>query len=176
MIEFLMFILLAIFVGYLHYKIYKLENPEPPVLKYSLDDGVEELYEVFPHVGSAYSSGFDVKSTENVIIAPGQRYTVGTGIRFEIPEGYEIQARPRSGLAAKQGLTVLNTPGTIDEDYRGEVKIILHNTDRNEYMVSRGDRIAQLVLAKRTPLTIFEQVSEVNETIRGEGGFGSSGK
>jgi dUTP pyrophosphatase len=153
-----------------------------PTLEYKMESGIEEMYNkngefIFPHVGSIQSSGFDVMAAESVLLKPGQRRAIGTGLSFKIPEGYEIQVRPRSGLALKHGITVLNTPGTIDEDYRGEVKIILYNSDQNDYTVKRGDRIAQLVLAKRTPITIFEKVDEVNvaETTRQDNGFGSSG-
>jgi dUTP pyrophosphatase len=99
---------------------------------------------------------------------------IPTGLSFAIPEGYEIQVRPRSGLAAKNGVTVLNTPGTIDSDYRGEVKVILINHGKDAFTVNNGDRIAQLIVA---PVTqgIFEKTDELDSTERGEGGFGSTG-
>ncbi|MCZ8316781.1 dUTP diphosphatase [Phreatobacter sp.] len=107
-------------------------------------------------------------------LAPGERSAVATGLEMAIPRGYEGQVRPRSGLALKQGLTVLNAPGTIDSDYRGEVKVILVNLGREAVTIRRGDRIAQLVVA---PITIphIQLVEELNETKRGMGGFGSTG-
>ena len=105
---------------------------------------------------------------------PGARALIPTGMFTAIPEGYEIQVRPRSGLAAKNGITVLNTPGTIDSDYRGEVKVILINLGKDAFAVNNGDRIAQLIVA---PVTqgVFEQTSELDSTERGAGGFGSTG-
>jgi dUTP pyrophosphatase len=110
-----------------------------------------------------------------MIIKKGERAMIPTGLFFSIPEGYEIQVRPRSGLAAKNGVTVLNTPGTIDSDYRGEVKVILVNLGNEDFEVKNGERIAQIVVA---PVTIgsFEQVTALDETERGAGGFGSTGK
>ncbi len=112
--------------------------------------------------------------SEPVTIAPGERTLVPTGLCFSIPEGYEIQVRPRSGLAAKNGVTCLNTPGTIDSDYRGEVKVILINLGSVPFVVNNGDRIAQLVVA---PVTqgVFTAVEKLDETERGAGGFGSTG-
>ena len=108
-------------------------------------------------------------------IPAGRSAMVPTGLFFEIPEGYEVQVRPRSGLAAKNGITVLNTPGTIDSDYRGEIKVILINLGGEDFIVNNGDRIAQIVAA---PVTtgIFELVDSLDETERGSGGFGSTGK
>lgn len=113
--------------------------------------------------------------SEPVIIKKGERVMIPTGLFFSIPEGYEIQVRPRSGLAAKNGVTVLNTPGTIDSDYRGEVKVILVNLGNEDFEVKNGNRIAQIVVA---PVTIgmFEQVTALDATERGAGGFGSTGK
>ncbi len=123
------------------------------------------------------SSGSDVVAAvdDRVVLRPGERALIPTGFCFEIPEGYEIQVRPRSGLAYKHGITVLNAPGTIDSDYRGEVKIILGNMGRTPYSVRRGDRIAQLVPARVASEVTFEEVAQLNETERGDGGFGSSG-
>jgi dUTP pyrophosphatase len=148
-----------------------------PVLKYAADDGIMTMYETFPIVGSIHSSGFDVMAAETVLLKPGQRRAIGTGISFEIPEGFEIQVRSRSGLAVKHGIMVFNSPGTVDQDYRGEVKVILFNADQNEFTVSRGDKIAQLVLARRVTTPVFTRVSDVNvtETERQDKGFGSSG-
>lgn|SRR5574344_491914 len=111
---------------------------------------------------------------QKVEIAPGKSAVIPTGLCFEIPMGYEMQVRPRSGLAAKNGVTVLNTPGTIDSDYRGELKVILVNFGENVFTVNNGDRIAQLVVA---PVTqgVFLQSDELSETERGSGGFGSTG-
>ena len=109
-----------------------------------------------------------------VILAPGERTLIPTGLSFEIPLGYEIQARPRSGLAIKKGLTLLNTPGTIDADYRGEVKIIVANLGQEHIEIADQDRIAQLVVAPVLQAH-FELVTELSETARGAGGFGSTG-
>lgn len=123
------------------------------------------------------SSGSDVVAAVEgeVVLQPGDRALIPTGFCFEIPQGYEIQVRPRSGLAYKHGITVVNAPGTIDSDYRGEVKIILGNMGREPYSIHRGDRIAQLVPARVATDVTFEEVAELSETLRGDGGFGSSG-
>lgn len=130
-----------------------------------------------PTYQSPGASGFDVRAqlTSTVTLKPGERGMIPTGLTFEIPVGFEIQARPRSGWAAKQGLTVLNTPGTIDADYRGEVKIILINLGSEDIVIQDQDRCAQLVVAP-VILANFELVSELSETDRGAGGFGSTGK
>ncbi|MFB0612428.1 dUTP diphosphatase [Aurantiacibacter poecillastricola] len=120
------------------------------------------------------AAGMDVVSAENVILRPGSRHAVATGFALAIPMGYEIQVRPRSGLALKHGITVPNTPGTIDSDYRGEVKVILINHSDDNFPIQRGDRIAQLVLAPVT-LAQWDEVDELDNTARGEGGFGSTG-
>lgn len=120
------------------------------------------------------AAGMDVLAAEDVVLAPGERHAVATGLAVAIPPGYEIQVRPRSGLALKYGISVPNTPGTIDSDYRGEVKVILINHGSEPFDVRRGDRIAQLVLAPVTRAT-WLKVDELNETVRGEGGFGSTG-
>ena len=111
---------------------------------------------------------------ENVLLKKGQRTIIPTGLFFEIPQGYEIQVRPRSGLAAKNGVTVLNTPGTIDSDYRGELKVILINLGDEDFEIKSGDRIAQIIVA---PVTIgnFIQTDSISVTERGSGGFGSTG-
>ncbi len=123
------------------------------------------------------ASGCDVSAciAESLTVAPGQRLAVPTGLAFELPEGYEIQVRPRSGLALKQGLTVLNAPGTIDSDYRGELKVILVNLGQESVTINSGDRIAQLVLAEviRMQVTVVEILGD---SARGENGFGSTGK
>jgi dUTP pyrophosphatase len=112
--------------------------------------------------------------SEELVIAPGARALVPCGFAMALPEGYEAQVRPRSGLAAKHGVTVLNAPGTIDADYRGEVKVILINHGEAPFAVRRGDRIAQLVVAPVTAFA-FSEVAELDETERGAGGFGSTG-
>lgn len=129
-----------------------------------------------PAYQTALASGFDVRAQieEPMMLHPGERALVSTGLSFEIPAGFEIQARPRSGLAAKQGITVLNTPGTIDADYRGEVKIILINLGKEPVEIRPQDRIAQLVLCPVVQAE-FELVDALTESDRGAGGFGSTG-
>lgn len=144
---------------------------EVPVLVKRLPHG-EGLS--LPAYATSGAAGMDVVSAEDVTIAPGGRHAVATGLSVAIPHGYEIQVRPRSGLALKHGITVPNTPGTIDSDYRGEVKVILINHGAEPFAILRGDRVAQLVLA---PVTRggWVEVEELDETARGEGGFGSTG-
>ncbi len=131
-----------------------------------------------PKYETSGSAGMDLRAylPEGVVtIAPMCRAIVPTGLFMEIPEGYEGQVRPRSGLAAKNGITVLNTPGTIDSDYRGELKVILINLSDKDFVINSGDRIAQIVFAKCEQLQCF-QVESLSETQRGEGGFGHTGK
>lgn len=109
-----------------------------------------------------------------ITLLPGEFRMIPTGIQLEIPVGYEVQVRPRSGLAAKHGITVLNSPGTIDSDYRGEIKVILINHGKEEFIINSGDRIAQLVAA-RVEQALFQLSDELNDSERGEGGFGSTG-
>jgi len=127
-----------------------------------------------PAYATEGSAGMDVVSAQDVTIAPGARHPVATGLSVAIPQGYEIQVRPRSGLAFKHGITVPNTPGTIDSDYRGELKVLLINHGPEDFAIARGDRVAQLVVA---PVTqgIWEEVDELDATERGAGGFGSTG-
>ncbi|MXO59067.1 dUTP diphosphatase [Altererythrobacter salegens] len=120
------------------------------------------------------AAGMDVLSAEDVEIAPGARHAVATGLAMAIAPGYEIQVRPRSGLALKHGISVPNTPGTIDSDYRGELKVILINHGAEPFAIARGDRVAQLVLAPVT-LAAWDEVEELDDTARGTGGFGSTG-
>lgn len=120
------------------------------------------------------AAGMDVVAAEALTLAPGARHAVATGFAMAIPEGYEVQVRPRSGLALKHGVTCLNTPGTIDSDYRGEVKVILANLGSEPFPIARGDRIAQLVPAPVQRATLSE-VDSLDETVRGAGGFGSTG-
>ncbi len=131
-----------------------------------------------PSYQTALAAGFDlmaaVAANAPVIIAPGARALVPTGIAIALPEGFEAQVRPRSGLALKQGLTVLNTPGTIDADYRGEIQVILINHGNESVEIARGMRIAQMVVATVTRATFLEVIS-LDETSRGIGGFGSTG-
>lgn len=127
-----------------------------------------------PSYATPGAAGMDVVAAEDLDLAPGQRHAVATGFRVAIPEGYEIQVRPRSGLAFKHGITVPNTPGTIDSDYRGELKVLLINHGTEFFAIRRGERIAQLVPAAVT-LASFEEVGELCETERGAGGFGSTG-
>ena len=127
-----------------------------------------------PAYATAGAAGMDVVSAEDVTLAPGARHAVATGLSMAIPHGYEIQVRPRSGLALKHGITVPNTPGTIDSDYRGELKVILINLGAEPFVIQRGDRVAQLVLAPVVQAA-WEEVAELDSTERGEGGFGSTG-
>jgi dUTP pyrophosphatase len=121
------------------------------------------------------AAGMDVVAAEELTLAPGARHAVATGFAMAIPEGYEVQVRPRSGLALKHGVTCLNTPGTIDSDYRGEVKVILANLGHEPFAVKRGERIAQLVPAPVLRAD-FHEVEELDDTERGHGGFGSTGR
>jgi dUTP pyrophosphatase len=129
-----------------------------------------------PEYSSSHAAGADLRAnlSENLRIAPGERVLVPTGVRCAIPPGYEGQVRPRSGLAWKHGVTVANAPGTIDPDYRGEVKVILVNLGDDDFVIRRGDRIAQLVIAP-TVTAEFEYQEELSESTRGGGGFGSTG-
>ncbi len=127
-----------------------------------------------PSYATPGAAGMDVVAAEDFDLGPGERHAVATGYKMAIPEGYEIQVRPRSGLAFKHGISVPNTPGTIDSDYRGELKILLINHGSEPFAVRRGERIAQLVPAAVT-LAAFDEVDELCETERGVGGFGSTG-
>jgi len=127
-----------------------------------------------PAYATEGAAGMDVLAAEDVTLAPGQRHAVATGLALAIPQGYEIQVRPRSGLALKHGITVPNTPGTIDSDYRGELKVILINHGAEQFAIARGDRVAQLVLAPVTQAA-WEEVEALDATERGAGGFGSTG-
>lgn len=120
------------------------------------------------------AAGMDVVAAESLVLAAGARHAVATGFAFAIPNGYEVQVRPRSGLALKHGVTCLNTPGTIDSDYRGEVKVILANLGSAPFVIERGDRIAQLVAAP-VQRAAFDEVYDLDNTVRGSGGFGSTG-
>lgn len=128
-----------------------------------------------PAYATAGAAGMDVVAAEELTLAPGARAAVATGFALAIPEGYEVQVRPRSGLALKHGITCLNTPGTIDHDYRGEVKVILANLGTEPFAVVRGERIAQLVPAP-VQRVVLSEVDVLDETTRGAGGFGSTGR
>ena len=129
---------------------------------------------VLPEYAHPSDAGMDVKSIDDLVIAPGKRALVHTGLVMALPPMYEAQVRPRSGLALKKGVTVLNTPGTIDSGYRGEVGVILINLGEEDFEIKRGDKIAQIVIA---PVTVAEIVETdvIDDTDRGEGGFGSTG-
>lgn len=130
-----------------------------------------------PRYETPLSAGMDVRANleEPVVLKPLARALIPTGLFVELPAGYEMQVRPRSGLAAKYGLTVLNAPGTIDADYRGEVKVILANLSSEEFTINDGERIAQLVVAQHSQVE-WEPTEELSDTSRGAGGFGSTGK
>ena len=127
-----------------------------------------------PEYGTPFSAGVDLRAAEPLLLKPGERGSVGTGLYVELPEGYEAQVRPRSGLALRSGVTVLNTPGTIDSDYRGEVRVILINLGQEPFQVMPQDRIAQMIIAPVVQLE-WEENESLSDSVRGEGGFGSTG-
>lgn len=129
-----------------------------------------------PHYATAGSAGMDIRAnlSSPITLQPLQREMVPTGLFIQLPDGYEAQVRPRSGLANKQGITCLNSPGTVDSDYRGEIKVILINLSSEEQMIQHGDRIAQMIISK-VEKAKWEVVQQLNETQRGEGGFGHTG-
>ncbi|MEZ5893930.1 MAG: dUTP diphosphatase [Parvularculaceae bacterium] len=129
-----------------------------------------------PRYETALAAGCDVRAavTEPLVLKPGERFMVPTGIAIALPPGWEAQMRPRSGLAAKHGISCVNSPGTIDADYRGELKVILINHGADDFLINRGDRIGQMVFAPVFQAS-FEEVDELDETARGQGGFGSTG-
>lgn len=157
--------------------------PSHPATDAPIDSTVPVLVRRLPHFegltlpdyATDGAAGMDVCAAEDVTLAPGARHAVATGLSVAIPPGYEIQVRPRSGLAFKHGIAVPNAPGTIDSDYRGEIKVILINLGDSAFEVRRGDRIAQLVLAPVVRAS-WLKVDELDETARGEGGFGSTGR
>lgn len=130
---------------------------------------------VLPAYATPGSSGMDIRASEAAVIAAGDRGCVGTGLYLEMPAGCEAQVRPRSGLALKHGVTVLNAPGTIDSDYRGEIRVILVNLGKEEFRIEPGDRIAQMVFAEVRQAELLPS-DELSETQRAAGGFGSTGK
>jgi dUTP pyrophosphatase len=133
--------------------------------------------QTLPAYESSHAAGMDLRANLNeaVLIGPGKRVLIPTGLFIELPAGYEAQIRPRSGLAFKHGITVLNSPGTIDADYRGELKVLLINMGDEAFEVKHGDRIAQMVFSRHEIAELIE-VTELNETARGAGGYGSTGK
>ncbi len=130
-----------------------------------------------PQYETAHAAGMDLRAaiTEEVILKPLQRLLVPTGLFIELPVGYEAQIRPRSGLAYKHGISIVNSPGTIDADYRGEIKVLLVNLSDTDFKIVNGDRIAQMVVAKHETVS-WQPVTELGETARGEGGYGHTGK
>ena len=136
---------------------------------------INQSLNMLPAYETPQSAGMDVKCTEHIVMNPGERVLAKTGLYVEIPAGFEIQVRPRSGLALKQGVTVLNTPGTIDADYRGEIGVILINHSSTVVEFAKGDRIAQLVMA-RVERIEWQLTESLSGTKRGQHGFGSTGK
>ena len=137
---------------------------------------INKSQHALPHYETIASAGMDLRAnlTESIILKPLERTIIKTGLFIELPIGYEAQVRPRSGLAFKNGITVLNSPGTIDADYRGEIGVILVNLSNQAFEIQNGERIAQLIIAKHDRADWIE-VQELSETARGEGGFGSTG-
>ncbi len=152
---------------------HNLKSPLLKLIRLAHGTGID-----LPSYETAGAAGMDLRAAVNedepMVLAPGKRTLVPTGFVFEIPEGYEAQIRPRSGLAFKHGITCLNTPGTIDSDYRGEVKVLLINLGDEDFVIERGMRIAQMVIAPVTQVQVSE-AQNVSETVRGTGGFGSTG-
>ena len=138
---------------------------------------INESKHPLPEYQTAYSAGLDLRADlENpILLAPLERKLIGTGLFMELPEGYEAQIRPRSGLAYKHGITVLNSPGTIDADYRGEIKVLLVNLSQEPFSVQDGERIAQMVIARHEQIN-WEESLDLTQTERGAGGYGSTGK
>jgi dUTP pyrophosphatase len=149
-------------------------NPTVPITRLPHGEGLP-----LPAYETAQAAGMDLRAAvpedEPFVLRPGSRHPVPTGLAFAIPAGFEGQVRPRSGLAAKHGVTCLNTPGTIDADYRGEVKVILINLGEEDVVIRRGERIAQLVVAPVVQ-AVWSEVASLDETARGAGGFGSTGR
>lgn len=138
---------------------------------------INQSNHALPAYETAHAAGMDLRAslTEEIIIKPLQRSLIPTGLFIELPVGYEAQIRPRSGLAYKHGVTVLNSPGTIDADYRGEIKVLLVNLSDTEFKVANGERIAQMVVAKHETV-VWQLAEELSATDRGEGGYGHTGK
>jgi dUTP pyrophosphatase len=138
---------------------------------------INQSKHALPEYATAQAAGLDLKAniSEPIILKPLQRQLIATGLFIELPNSFEAQIRPRSGLAFKNGITVLNSPGTIDADYRGEIKVLLVNLSNEDFTINDGERIAQMVIAKHEQIS-WEQVSVLEESNRGAGGFGSTGK
>ena len=138
---------------------------------------INKSHHPLPEYATPYSAGVDLRAniTEPVTLKPLERTLIPTGLYLELPQGYEAQIRPRSGLAFKHGLTVFNSPGTIDADYRGEICVILVNLSNDEFVINDGERICQMVIASHEQV-LWEEVETINETERGAGGFGHTGK
>lgn len=138
---------------------------------------INESNHPLPEYATEHSAGLDLKANlkEAVVLKPLQRQLISTGLFMQLPVGFEAQIRPRSGLAFKQGITVLNTPGTIDADYRGEIKVLLVNLSNDDFTINDGERIAQMVVAKHEQIEWYA-VTELDDSKRGAGGFGSTGK
>ena len=143
---------------------------EVKVMRLANGEGLE-----LPSYATSGAAGLDLRAAEGATLKSGARALISTGIAIALPKNHEAQVRPRSGLAVKHGVTVLNAPGTIDEDYRGEIKVPLINHGAEDFVIKRGDRVAQIVIAPITHAKLIE-VSSLDETARGVGGFGSSGK
>ena len=131
--------------------------------------------EPLEYIGGDKSNWIDLRAAETVFIPVGEYRLISLGVSMELPEGYEAQIRPRSGLAAKHGVTVCNSPGTVDADYRGEIKVILVNLSKEKFVINPGERIAQMVIAKYEKI-VWDEVEVLDETERGAGGFGSTGR
>ena len=138
---------------------------------------INQSKHALPEYATAQAAGLDLKAniSEPIILKPLQRQLISTGLFIELPNSYEAQIRPRSGLAFKNGITVLNSPGTIDADYRGEIKVLLVNLSNDDFTINDGERVAQMVIAKHEQIN-WEQVSVLEDSNRGAGGFGSTGK
>jgi dUTP pyrophosphatase len=149
------------------------QSPTVPIVRLPHAAGLP-----LPAYETAQAAGMDLRAAvpddAPLTLKPGARFAVPTGLAFALPPGFEGQVRPRSGLAFKSGVTVLNTPGTVDADYRGEVKVILINLGEEDFTIRRGDRIAQLVVAPVVQ-SVWQEVDSLDETVRGAGGFGSTG-
>jgi len=138
---------------------------------------INKSHHPLPEYATPYSAGVDLRAyiAEPITLKPLERILIPTGLYIELPQGYEAQIRPRSGLAIKHGLTVLNTPGTIDADYRGEIRVILVNLSNDSFVINDGERICQMVIASHAQV-VWDEVEAINETERGAGGFGHTGK
>ena len=149
-------------------------NPTVPITRLPHAEGLP-----LPAYETAQAAGMDLRAAvpddEPLTLRPGSRFPVPTGLAFALPPGFEGQVRPRSGLAFKHGVTCLNSPGTVDADYRGEVKVILINHGEEDFVIRRGDRIGQLVIAPVVQ-AVWAEVASLDETVRGAGGFGSTGR